>query len=201
MKKREKNWCPFVDKGEVHVVYSLYPELVILRKDNKNGYERIFSEKSAYFHRWVAENVDLLEAVHIGGGSNFIKYGNLFIGTFHVKYVDLEYRSFVAFIAPDFSVKKIIGIDYGDSLFQGKRLRKLRAELVRDETASTFFVAPYRLRLRKVVFASGIFLKENNFYISIGINDLVTKVAIFRKDKIDAVIESFSGKWKRPEIG
>ncbi|MFT7531153.1 MAG: hypothetical protein ACI9FD_002164 [Gammaproteobacteria bacterium] len=188
LKIREKNWCPFYLNDEIFVVYSLFPEFVVLRlKDGKH--EKVFAEKSTYFHKWAPRNLDFPRLVHIGGGSNFVRYRNYFVGTFHAKFEGIEYRTFLLFFTPHFEVEKIVEIDYGDNLFCGERLQKLTRELEQDDDESVFFVAGYRRKLKAVAFSTGFFLHNDKFHISLGVNDLVTKVAIICRDKIDSAID------------
>jgi len=205
LNESEKNWCPFVKNGKVFVVYSFFPELVILRKTDQNTHEKVFSEKSPYLHSWVKQNIDFSKARHIGGGSNFLEYREHFVGIFHVKYFDFEFSSFMVFFTPDFVIRDIVAIDYGDTLFQGQRLKRLKTELNQDET-DIFFVGGYRRSLEKVAFPTGLFLKNDKFHISLGVNDLVTKVAVIGKEKIDEVINNISRcspsapRWETPSI-
>lgn len=184
--EKEKNWCPFLKNGQFHAVYSLFPEFVILKMTEKGMYEKIYSEKSVFLKNWVKENVDLQLVKHLGGGTNFIKYEDVFIGTFHVKYHDLKYESYLLVFTTDFLIKNIAQIDYGESLYQGKTLRKLKSELELDE--STFIVGEYRKILNQVAFTTGIFFQGDKFYISFGVNDLATKVAVIGKKKVDDFI-------------
>ncbi len=202
---REKNWCPLVKNGKIYVVYSLFPELVILRKTGQNAHERIFSERSSYLYNWVKKNIDLSLVKHLGGGSNYIEYRAFFIGTFHVKYHDCEYSSFMVFFTSNFVIKHIVAIDYGETLFQGQRLKRLKAELDQDEE-NVFFSGKYRQKLKKVAFTTGFFMKNDKFHISLGINDLVTKVAVIKKYKIDEIIDKITHcsapgpSWESPVI-
>jgi hypothetical protein len=157
-----------------------------LKMTEKGMYEKIYSEKSVFLKNWVKENVDLQLVKHLGGGTNFIKYEDVFIGTFHVKYHDLKYESYLLVFTTDFLIKNIAQIDYGESLYQGKTLRKLKSELELDE--STFIVGEYRKILNQVAFTTGIFFQGDKFYISFGVNDLATKVAVIGKEKVDDFI-------------
>ena len=190
-KRLEKNWCPFVRNGEIFLVYSFYPQLVILKKRGRNIHEKNFSEKSSYFHSWVAENLDLSKVKHVGGGSNLVKYRGFYVGTFHVKSLGVEYSSYMVFLTPDHVVKSIVEIDYGETVFEGERLARLKKELDEDETG-LFWAAGYRRKLKKVAFTTGIFLKNGKFHISLGINDLVTKLALIGVEKIDDIIDDIS---------
>ena len=135
-------------------------------------------------------NLDSSKLVHIGGGSNFILYRNYFVGTFHAKFKGIEYRTFLLFFTPYFDVKEIIEVDYGENIFLGERLQELSRELDQDNDENVFFVAGYRKTLKKVAFSTSFFLQNDKFHISLGVNDLVTKIAVINGEKVDRVIDS-----------
>jgi len=205
LQKREKNWCPLVIDGTVLVVYSLFPELTVLRKSPGYMHEPIFSERSAFLQDWLTTNVDIPEMQHLGGGSNYVAYRDCYLGTFHVKYRHLAYSSYMIFLGRDFAVKGIVPIDYGERLFESTRLAQLKAELERDE-GELFYEPTYRRRLKEVAFTTGLFLKDDSFHISLGINDLVTKVAVIAREKVDQIIDGLPppppplAPWETPVI-
>ncbi len=194
-REREKNWCPLVKEGRLYVVYSLYPELVILAVDEEGVHEPHLAEPSVYLHDWVSRNVDLEQVVHLGGGTNYVEYRGYNLAVFHVKYKNLVYDNYLVFLGDNFSVQRVVPVDYGEAIFAGARLQQLTREL--HENGKAFSVPRYRQKLQRVTFSSGLFLANGFLHISVGVNDLTTVVARLGLDKIDSEIADIS----RPDSG
>ena len=197
MALREKNWCPFVCDGRLFVVYRRFPTLTIL--ELVDGVHRtVFEARSHGFTSWALNTVDLEHLVHFGGGSNLVARRGHLVGTFHAKYPGPRYAHHLMVMRPDHEVVAIADIDYGSGIFTGERLERLTAELRADPHEREFFSGGYRRGLSEVAFSTGLFLQDDRFHLSVGVNDLVTRVAVIDAAPVDRLIDEASRVRRTP---
>ncbi len=186
---REKNWCPFVTDGRLRLVYRLFPKLIVLEVLD-GDHVQIHEQRSPQLYSWALQHLDLETLTHFGGGSNLVEYRGHLVGTFHAKYPGLRYRHFLYALSPRNQIVGIAEINYPGKLFSSKRLDDLTERMQADTDEVEFVAAGYRLRLDRVAFSTSLFLEGDRFYLSVGVNDLITKLALIDTHQVNQLIPS-----------
>ena len=185
--RREKNWCPFVVDGRLRLVYRLFPTLIVLELRD-GDHARIHEERSPQLYSWALQHLDLEKMIHFGGGSNLVEYKGLRVGTFHAKYPGPRYRHFLYVMSRQHQILGIAELEYPDELFSGERLADLTERMRADGDEAEFLAAGYRIKLDRVAFSTGLFVERGRFHLSVGVNDLVTKLVIIDARQVDRLI-------------
>lgn len=82
-----------------------------------------------------------------------------------------------------YNITNIEKIDYDENLYDGtKHGSSIDWEKVKETKT-------YRRSLNRVNFATGLLYNEDYLYISLGVNDVITKIATIRKEKLDKFIK------------
>ncbi|MDG1366088.1 MAG: hypothetical protein P8I99_10685 [Acidimicrobiales bacterium] len=101
-------------------------------------------------------------------------------------------------LSPRNQIVGIAEIKYPDKLSSSKPLDDLTERMRADADYAEFFAAGYRLRLDRVASSTRLFLERDRFYLSVGVNGLITKLALIDTRQVNQLIPSKERFRSRP---
>ncbi len=153
----EKNWMPFVHHGEIYLIYSVLPH-IILRFNPKIG-----KVQKVYDEHWVPEGWDKVRNGMFGNAS-CARVGEYFLGTFHSKPTRQYWTGYYFFEARPPFRPKLIGT------------QEIFAPHYSTETRKSERIAR---AFDNVMFPIGSITVDDKVLMSYGENDTLQRVAEF----------------------
>ncbi|AVP87349.1 hypothetical protein phytr_3980 [Candidatus Phycorickettsia trachydisci] len=170
----EKNWAPIVHNNELYFVYSVIPNLVLLKPNLKTGECKTFS----------VTKIPVQNFTKYYGNKKDNNTSNIHLGSILVQISNNSYISFLHTRLYDQNKKPQYYII--PAIYKWESDNKLYLEKIGQDPILAPFAQRSFVKLHSSIgatFPSGLFLDNNDLFVTLGINDCDTSILKLDKNR------------------